>query len=267
LLDAYQNLFKRHFNDFPAKLLSLLSLIAYPILLLIYCEQVGRIEREKPDEAPAGEECDVKLPGFTPMPSVAEPPASARLEVAQITREIEIELTQCRNEKLNPGGSPWAVENPIIPYRQAHTYTCSACKTEFNEEIQVYSHMFQMHNWAQAAANQLRQPTVEKKVHACHECAQKYTTWSEFVEHLFCTHRKKLLERARMVAGDRGALDPALTQWIQTELQRIECPLVPPKERPQMDVPLSPIVLFFRSFTPCPIVLVGIDVACPDDVF
>jgi hypothetical protein len=252
---------------FPAKLLSFLSLIAYPILLLIYCERVGYIVPEPEVETSVSEEVEVKLPGFTPIPSAAEAPGSARLEVAQITREIEMELTQRRNEKLNPGGSSCAVENPIIPYRSAHVYTCPACKSEFAEEIRVYSHMFQSHSWAQAAANQLRQPTAEKKVHACHECAQKYTTWNDFIDHLFCGHRRKLLERTIMVAGDRGALDSGLTQWIQTELQKLECAPVKPKEQPQMDIPLSPIVLFFKSFKPHPVITVGPDVACPDDVF
>jgi DNA-directed RNA polymerase subunit RPC12/RpoP len=159
------------------------------------------------------------------------------------------------------------MENPIVPYQCPQVYACPACSSEFHEKIQVYSHMFQGHSWAQAAANQLRQPTAEKKVHACQECAQKYTTWNDFVEHLFCAHRKKLLEKTRIIAGERGTLDPALTDWIQTELRKNESLPVRPKEQPRIDIPLSPIVLFFRNFRPLPIITVGPGVACPDDVF
>jgi hypothetical protein len=244
-LNSLMNLKVDPVRKFPTSLTSFLSAISYEILLLLYLERTGFI---KPRQEAS-----------TPVNS-SEPPA--RCEVVHISREIELQLTKRRTESLYPDQS-CTVENPIIPVPHCPSYRCPVCPETFPEEIQLYQHLYHSH----AALDHMKQPSSEKRSFACHECSQKWSTWSDFVGHFYFRHRRQLLEKIRLFASTRGVLTSDLNQWIQSQFQKIE--QLPKREVVRQKVldpeQCSQIVQFFRKFQPHKIQIP--EGANPDDLF
>jgi uncharacterized C2H2 Zn-finger protein len=175
------------FQRWPAPALSILSQIAFSLLILSFLESENVI-RAIPNDMKV-----LRLPGY---PVFEETAGIGKL----------------------PGFSPEVCELPsdvseIVGIRRRES-VCRVCKKVFRNDEDVLKHLLQGHVELQSIANSLRIPTKERQRNQCLKCREVFEKYADFIGHIVECHRMEVLKAAH--ENEKGVV---VRKWIEERME------------------------------------------------
>jgi uncharacterized C2H2 Zn-finger protein len=181
------------FHRWPAPALSVLSQIAFPLLILLF------LESENMFDPVTGDVKVLQLPGY---PVTEETPGNPEI-------------------RKFPGFSPESCELPseiseIVGIRGVESQ-CPLCQTLFRDDEAVLKHLLQYHVEMQSIVSTMRTPTTQQQTHKCLKCREVFEKYTDFIEHIVECHREALLKAAK--ENKNGAV---VVEWIGGRMTKSE---------------------------------------------